>query len=73
MARGFWNERENKKTREGKITAAEKAESKRFFENYLTEPGVNPRGSITHLIPSLYSTQAQRRRYEEALAAKEAV
>lgn len=65
----FWNERHNKHVREGKVTDEERERDAVFYEEYLQGPTVNPRGVLTHLIPSAqYSTELERNIYEKALA-----
>lgn len=68
-ANDFWNERQAKHVRNRSKAVAEEdtKASEAFFANYLLGASVNPRGVITHLIPSAqYSTQLERDRFEQA-------
>lgn len=65
-----WNYKTDKKMRKSGVSKEEREASKRFMSTYLQGPEVNPRGVITHLIPSAqYSTKQERDRYEAAVVA----
>lgn len=68
-ANDFWNERQAKHVRNRTVAVAEEdtEASEAFFKDYLQGVSVNPRGVITHLIPSAhYATQLERDNFEKA-------
>lgn len=67
-ANDLWNERYNKHIRKNGVTDEEQEASQEFMANYLSGATINPRGVLTHLIPSAqYATDAEIKRYETAL------
>lgn len=70
MSHNFWSERSRRKIETGRITAADNRRADEFFKNYLRH--TNPRGSLTHLIPSAqYASEREIRAYNRAIGLNE--